>query len=193
MRQAAERNVRFCHLRSALRRPQSVYGAGPFWSEAVLLRAPGQPVRLRFGDQGACCKCPALRPNSTRNRLHQYLTFLWVPDPQTMFRGILKLPAGHYAVWQRRPLELTKYWDLTFPPAGATYARSEGRAGGRNSGAFPPFGGRPDGQRCSHWRLSQRGAGFFQHCGHDGASRPAAGAHLHHYVSAQISGWRERA
>src|SRR5215472_10862445 len=31
--------------------------------------------------------------------LHQYLTFLWVPDPKTIFRRILKLPAGHYALF----------------------------------------------------------------------------------------------
>ena len=58
--------------------------------------------------------------------LHQFLTFLWVPDPQTMFRGILKLPAGHYGVFREGRLTLTKYWDLTFPSAGADYPRSEG-------------------------------------------------------------------
>jgi asparagine synthase (glutamine-hydrolysing) len=57
--------------------------------------------------------------------LHQYLTFLWVPDPKTMFRGILKLPAGHYAVFRDGELKLTQYWDLTFPPANQPYARSE--------------------------------------------------------------------
>jgi asparagine synthase (glutamine-hydrolysing) len=57
--------------------------------------------------------------------LHQYLTFLWVPDPGTMFRGILKLAAGHYGVFRDGQLKLTKYWDLNFPSADATYAKSE--------------------------------------------------------------------
>jgi asparagine synthase (glutamine-hydrolysing) len=57
--------------------------------------------------------------------LHQYLTFLWVPDPKTMFQHILKLPAGHYAILRDGELKLTQYWDLTFPPAGQSYARSE--------------------------------------------------------------------
>jgi asparagine synthase (glutamine-hydrolysing) len=57
--------------------------------------------------------------------LHQYLTFLWVPDPKTMFRRILKLPAGHYATFRQGALQLTQYWDLTFPPANQTYSRSE--------------------------------------------------------------------
>ena len=57
--------------------------------------------------------------------LHQYLTFLWVPDPKTMFRRILKLPAGHYATLRNGELKLTQYWDLTFPTANQSYDRSE--------------------------------------------------------------------
>ncbi len=57
--------------------------------------------------------------------LHQYLTFLWVPDPKTMFRGIYKLPAGHYAVFQDGSLNTAQYWDLTFPPADAPYPSIE--------------------------------------------------------------------
>ena len=57
--------------------------------------------------------------------LHQYLTFLWVPDPKTMFRRILKLPAGHYAIFRAGELKITQYWDLIFPDASHQYARSE--------------------------------------------------------------------
>ncbi len=57
--------------------------------------------------------------------LHQYLTFLWVPDPKTMFRRILKLPAGHYATLRKGELKLTQYWDLTLPAADHIYTRSE--------------------------------------------------------------------
>jgi asparagine synthase (glutamine-hydrolysing) len=57
--------------------------------------------------------------------LHQYLTFLWVPDPKTMFRGIYKLPAGHCATFRDGELKIRQYWDLSFPRADASYARSE--------------------------------------------------------------------
>jgi asparagine synthase (glutamine-hydrolysing) len=57
--------------------------------------------------------------------LHQYLTFLWVPDPKTMFRDIRKLPAGHHAILRNGELKITQYWDLTFPPADRAYSRSE--------------------------------------------------------------------
>ncbi|MGC2182125.1 MAG: asparagine synthase (glutamine-hydrolyzing) [Terriglobales bacterium] len=73
----------------------------------------------------ALLQVPGIEAELDPESLHQYLTFLWVPDPATMFRGILKLPAGHCAVFRDGQLELRKYWDLTFPPADASYPRSE--------------------------------------------------------------------
>ena len=66
-----------------------------------------------------------MKRRSTRRALHQYLTFLWVPDPKTMFRDIFKLPAGHYAVLRNGQLEITQYWDLKFPSEGFQFSRSE--------------------------------------------------------------------
>jgi len=73
----------------------------------------------------ALIEVPWIEADLDLESLHQYLTFLWVPEPKTMFRGIQKLPAGHYATFRDGQLEMTKYWNLTFPPAGANYARSE--------------------------------------------------------------------
>ena len=73
----------------------------------------------------ALLQIPEIEAKLDSASLHQYLTFLWVPDPKTMFRHILKLPAGHYAILRKGELKLTQYWDLTFPTALQTYARSE--------------------------------------------------------------------
>ncbi len=73
----------------------------------------------------AILQIPEIEAELDPESLHQYLTFLWVPDPKTMFRGILKLPAGHYATLCNGELKLTQYWDLTFPAANQAYARSE--------------------------------------------------------------------
>ncbi len=82
--------------------------------------------RLAFASEiKALLEVPGIEAEMDPEALHQYLTFLWVPDPKTMFRGICKLPAGHYAIFRDGQLTITKYWDLTFPPAHATYARSE--------------------------------------------------------------------
>ena len=56
------------------------------------------------------------RPRLRRDAVAAYLTFLWVPDPDTMFEGIYKLPPGHYATFSQCGLEVTQYWDMTFAP-----------------------------------------------------------------------------
>jgi len=73
----------------------------------------------------ALLEVPGIEAEVDPESLHQFLTFLWVPEPKTMFRGIHKLPAGHYAIFREGRLRITKYWDLTFPPADARYPRAE--------------------------------------------------------------------
>jgi asparagine synthase (glutamine-hydrolysing) len=73
----------------------------------------------------ALLQVPGVEAELDVESLHQYLTFLWVPDPKTMFEGILKLPAGHYGIFRDGKFEITQYWDLAFPPAGAPFPRSE--------------------------------------------------------------------
>ncbi|HEY2827041.1 MAG TPA: asparagine synthase (glutamine-hydrolyzing) [Pirellulales bacterium] len=85
-----------------------------------------QGERFAFGSE---IKSILLLPGAPREiddeALQQYLAFLWVPDPLTMFRGIFKLPAGHHAIFQHGRLDITKYWDLEFPPADYHYPADE--------------------------------------------------------------------
>jgi asparagine synthase (glutamine-hydrolysing) len=73
----------------------------------------------------ALLEVPGISAELDPQALHQYLTFLWVPDPKTMFRGIYKLPAGHYAILKAGELSITKYWNLSFPPKDHPYPQSE--------------------------------------------------------------------
>jgi asparagine synthase (glutamine-hydrolysing) len=57
--------------------------------------------------------------------LNQYLTFLWTPDPLTMFEGILKLPAGHIAIYAEGRLALQPYWDLSLPAHDHVFTATE--------------------------------------------------------------------
>jgi asparagine synthase (glutamine-hydrolysing) len=83
-----------------------------------------QSDRLAFASEiKALLEVPGIEAELDPESLHQYLTFLWVPDPKTMFRGIYKLPAGHYAIFRSGELDIRQYWDLSFPSAEATYPR----------------------------------------------------------------------
>jgi asparagine synthase (glutamine-hydrolysing) len=63
----------------------------------AVLAAPGVPTELNF------------------EALLDYLTFLYVPHPKSIYRGIFKLPPAHTATLSRKGLHLREYWKLTHP------------------------------------------------------------------------------
>ncbi|MCZ6689937.1 MAG: asparagine synthase (glutamine-hydrolyzing) [Planctomycetota bacterium] len=46
--------------------------------------------------------------------LPTYLTHLYVPSPHTFFRGIRKLPPGHFLIWKNGRIRVERYWDVSF-------------------------------------------------------------------------------
>jgi asparagine synthase (glutamine-hydrolysing) len=66
---------------------------------------------------------PALpAPRMRSAAVADYLTFLWVPDPDTLFEDIFKLPPGHCATYSDGELSIRQYWDMTFAPEERTEA-----------------------------------------------------------------------
>jgi asparagine synthase (glutamine-hydrolysing) len=73
----------------------------------------------------ALFEVPGVEARLDPSALPLFLTYLWTPDPNTAFEGVLKLPAGHYAEWRRGRLTLTRFWDLQFPDAAHHFSASE--------------------------------------------------------------------
>ncbi|HYO63138.1 MAG TPA: asparagine synthase (glutamine-hydrolyzing) [Pyrinomonadaceae bacterium] len=46
--------------------------------------------------------------------LHQQLTFLWTPDPGTLFRGVKKLPPAHVLRLRDGRASVREWWDVSF-------------------------------------------------------------------------------
>jgi asparagine synthase (glutamine-hydrolysing) len=55
--------------------------------------------------------------------LHQFLTFLWVPDPNTLFREIKTVSPAHVLTFRHDQIQLREWWDVSF--AGIEQGRSE--------------------------------------------------------------------
>lgn len=82
--------------------------------------------KLAFASEvKALLQIPGVEARVDLQALDEYLSFLWVPDPKTLFQGILKLPAGHKAVFRDGQLEISQYWDLSFPPENHEFRFSE--------------------------------------------------------------------
>jgi asparagine synthase (glutamine-hydrolysing) len=110
-----------CDLRSG--RPELFLARDHFGVKPFYYAQRGR--RLAFASEvKALLQVPGIEAELDLQSLHQYLTFLWVPDPKTMFQGIYKLPAGHCATFRNGELKVRQYWDLRFPRADANYART---------------------------------------------------------------------
>jgi asparagine synthase (glutamine-hydrolysing) len=111
-----------CDLRSG--KPSLFLSRDHFGIKPLYYALRGE--RLAFASEvKALLEVPGVEAEIDYESLHQYLTFLWVPDPGTMFRGIQKLPAGHSAVFREGQLSVTQYWDLTFPSSRHQFSRAE--------------------------------------------------------------------
>jgi asparagine synthase (glutamine-hydrolysing) len=70
---------------------------------------------------------PSVTAEVDEESLYHYLSFLTTPAPRTLFKGVEKIPAGHFVVV--RPdgsVEATRYWDALPPPASANGSRAPG-------------------------------------------------------------------
>ncbi|HSE58816.1 MAG TPA: hypothetical protein VLA99_08940 [Nitrospiraceae bacterium] len=56
--------------------------------------------------------------------MQELFTVGFIPAPQTLLRGVLRLPPAHVLLYQARTLTVQRYWDLSFPAQGQTAPRS---------------------------------------------------------------------
>ena len=52
--------------------------------------------------------------------LDQTLSFPGLVSPRTMFKGVQSLKSGHYILVENGAVSVTEYWDLDYPPLGAS-------------------------------------------------------------------------
>jgi asparagine synthase (glutamine-hydrolysing) len=68
---------------------------------------------------------PSVTAEVDEESLYHYLSFLTTPAPRTLFRGVEKIPAGHFVVAGRDgSVETTRYWDALPPQVPANGSRA---------------------------------------------------------------------
>ncbi|MEW9667328.1 asparagine synthase (glutamine-hydrolyzing) [Ammoniphilus sp. 3BR4] len=86
------------------------FGIKPFyWTETENAFAFGSEIKSLLQVEGVEKK---VNPTS----FYHYLTFQYVPDPETMFDGIHKLPPGHSVLIQEGDMKIQPYWTVEFLP-----------------------------------------------------------------------------
>ncbi|MGO0060476.1 asparagine synthase (glutamine-hydrolyzing) [Brevibacillus fluminis] len=59
---------------------------------------------------------PGVKREVNKTGFYHYLTFQYVPDPETMYEGIYRIPPAHSFIVENDQLKLTRYWDVQFAP-----------------------------------------------------------------------------
>jgi len=63
----------------------------------------------------ALLQIPGVERRVNNDALHDYLTYQYVPSPETIFEGIKKLPPAHYLLYDRSgDIKIKRYWKLDF-------------------------------------------------------------------------------
>ncbi len=72
---------------------------------------------LSFGSEiKAVLQDPDVEREPDPVALHHYLTYQCVPAPMCAFKGIQKLPPGHYLLARGGRVEVKRYWKLSYLP-----------------------------------------------------------------------------
>ena len=74
-----------------------------------------QGGRLVFGSEiKSILAVPGIPREIDPDAFNAYLTLQYVPSPQTMLKGIKKLPPGHLLVWEDGRVRVEQYWDVVY-------------------------------------------------------------------------------
>ena len=71
-----------------------------------------EQFRLRLGNEVRCWNCRTFPARWTRQALAQYLRHRYVIAPDTMLRGIRKLPPGHSMTVRETGSAVRRYWEM---------------------------------------------------------------------------------
>jgi len=74
----------------------------------------------------ALLQIPGIERTVNATAIHQYLTYQYVPSPDTIFEGIKKLPPAHYLLYDRNGnIRIERYWKLKFNSNHQTYTDAQ--------------------------------------------------------------------
>lgn len=68
---------------------------------------------------------PSVKPELNLDAFRQYLSFDYIPAPQSIYKGISKLPAAHIMTVENGEVKIRRYWNLTFSKNGHTTSLEE--------------------------------------------------------------------
>ncbi|MCO8125048.1 asparagine synthase (glutamine-hydrolyzing) [Stieleria sp. TO1_6] len=93
------------------RRSRLVLARDPIGQKPLYYAVVGD--RLVFGSELKClAEVPGICNEIDPAAIDEFLTYQYIPHPGTIWKGVRKLPPGHFAVFEQGRLRLQRYWDF---------------------------------------------------------------------------------
>ncbi len=74
------------------------------------------PEGFAFASEMKALLVDGVSPELNLRGMHHLLSLRCIPDDDTLFNGIHKLPAGHWLLFEEGSLSIRQYWDLQYEP-----------------------------------------------------------------------------
>lgn len=104
------------------RRKQRLFGARDHFGIKPFYYAADRERFVFASEIKSILACEGFTRQVEMSGLLNYLTFQYVPEPKTMFAGILKLPPAHYImVSADGDMQIEQYWDPMFEPVERSF------------------------------------------------------------------------
>ncbi len=73
------------------------------------------PERLLFASELKAFFCiPSFKRELNPVAIQYYLTYLYIPGPETIFQGVYELPPAHYLLYEQGALSIHRYWTIQY-------------------------------------------------------------------------------
>lgn len=73
--------------------------------------------RLIFASElKAFFQIPGFEPDINPSAVQEFLTYLYVPGPETIYRDVFELPPAHVLIHERGRTDIKQYWHLRYQP-----------------------------------------------------------------------------
>jgi asparagine synthase (glutamine-hydrolysing) len=89
-------------------------GIKPLYYSFIPGRNDAQPTFLFGSEIKSILATGLIKPELNPEALHQFLTFLWSPDPNTLFANVKTVPPAHLLQFHAGEIKLTQWWDVSF-------------------------------------------------------------------------------
>lgn len=103
---------------------QTMFGARDHFGIKPLYYAQMGDTFLIGSEVKAFLDHPAFKLELNKAALKPYMTFQYPATRETFFKGVYKVPEGHYFEYHDGDLKLTQYWDVDFEPEAQSFGEA---------------------------------------------------------------------